>query len=144
MKIGKYNIFISTALLFALTFSFCTKNVAGPKGDPGTPGKKGNAVETHTKAFVQPSSAWSKQEFDWESLLYVPEITQTVLEKGEIKVYVQIGTDWYDLPYIEGLYITRCRFQAGLVYLNYYHTHTVVPERPVARSYRVVVISPVQ
>ena len=131
-------------IVLPLLFTFCTKNVAGPKGDPGTPRKSGNVFQTHTKAFVQPPSAWTKLEFDWESVIYVAEITKSVLEKGEVKVYVQIGTDWYDLPYVEGLFVTRCRFETGMIYLNYYNTHTAIPQRPEARNYRVVVFSPVQ
>ncbi|MDI1354341.1 MAG: hypothetical protein PSX36_05465 [bacterium] len=136
--------FTVSSMLMIFAFSFCTKDVAGPKGNPGTPGKKGNLLEVHTKIFLHPSSAWYKLEFDWESVIYVPEITKTVLESGEVKVYMQVGKEWYDLPYGEGLFYTRCWFEQGIVYLNYYNTHTAIPERPVSRNFRIVVLSPVQ
>lgn len=141
---NKFKTSFFAIIFLSLLFTCCTKNVAGPKGDPGTPGKSGNVIQTHTKAFVQPPSAWTKLEFDWESVIYVAEMTKSVLEKGEVKVYVQIGTDWYDLPYAEGLFVTQCRFEQGMIYLKYYNTHTAIPERPTARTYRVVVFSPVQ
>ena len=127
-----------------LSFSFCTKQVAGPKGEKGTDGAKGNMVMSSTKAFVLDSMAWSKQEFDWVAYLYVAEITKAVLDKGEVKVYAQVGSAWCGLPLVEGLFVTRCNVENGIVKLNYYCTHTAVPLRPASRAYRVVVMAPVQ
>ena len=135
--------FLMSALSLVL-FSFCTKQVAGPKGEKGTDGAQGNMVMSSTKSFVLDSMSWTKQEFDWVAYLYVAEIDKVALEKGEVKVYALIGSDWVDLPYVEGLFVTRFNLQLGIVKLNYYNTHTAIPGRPASRNYRVVVMAPVQ
>jgi len=139
-KFGRIT-FVVVVISAVCFFLSCKKNVAGPKGDPGADGAKGNVVQSHTKSFVHPTSAWTKIEFEWESVLYVPEITKDVLMRGEVKVYMQVGNDWYDLPYAEGLFYTKCRFVQGLVYLTYYNTHSTIPERPAAKNFRVVVLT---
>jgi hypothetical protein len=122
----------------------CTKNVPGPQGDPGTPGKTGNARQSHMNSFNLPSSEWTADLTVWRSLIYAPGVSKNVIEKGEVKVYIQEGATWWSLPYAVGDLFILYSLENGIINLTYTDIHGGTPERPLGANYRVVIIEPVE
>jgi hypothetical protein len=123
-------------------FSFCTKQVAGPKGEKGTPGKKGNLTQSQRSVTVADSS-WAFNGGWWKTTVYVPEITSTVIAKGEVKAYMKIGTEWWSLPYAVGDKFMQLTIESGMLHLDYTEIHGGPPPAPGERSFRIVTFAPV-
>lgn len=125
-------------------FNTCTKSVAGPKGEPGTAGKNGNLKQTYIGPFTQPASSWSFDGSRWNSIIYVSEISSDVISKGEVRVYMLVGSEWWSLPYAVGNLFTQMSIEKGLVHLLRSKIHDGPPAQPVATNFRIVVFSPAQ
>lgn len=126
-------------LLFA--FNSCTKHVAGPKGEPGIDGKKGNLKKTERTITVSASS-WVSTGW-YNTKVYCPEITNDVLKKGDVEVYMKIGTQWWSLPYgVEDIFM-RQSIEFEYLNLEYCKIHGVPPTPPGDRTFRIVTFSPV-
>jgi hypothetical protein len=80
----------------------CSKNVAGPKGDPGTPGKNGNTDQATTAVVELSSDAWSvlptNTADQWQATIFVEAISKEVLSNGEVQVYILKDNFWWALP----------------------------------------------
>lgn len=130
-------------LFLLLIFGACTKNVPGPKGDPGTPGLAGNLIQTSTGSIKVDSASWKKVEYHWECFVPVAEITAKVGEQGEVRVYIQSESEWWSLPHSHKRYILfQYAMRNGGVQLFCDHIHGDIPTRPATANYRVVVFSP--
>ncbi len=127
-------------LLFAL--SSCKKDVAGPKGDPGTNGGTGNLKKSE-RTFTVQASSWVNTLGFYSTNVYFPEITNDVITKGEVKVYMQIGTQWWSLPYAVGDIMMHQSIELDYLHLNYSRIHGVPPSSPGQVTFRVVVFAPV-
>src|SRR4051812_24569583 len=88
-----------------LVLSACTKQVPGPKGDPGLPGGNGNTDQAETTNFLLASAAWSASIKDsslsWEAVVFVPAVTKLALDEGKIRTFVSDHDLWWPLPYSE-------------------------------------------
>lgn len=129
--------------ILIVVFSSCTKNVAGPKGDPGEPGKKGNVRQSHISSFTQDSSAWSFTGNWWTTTIYASGVTNNLMSKGEVKVYMQIGDKWWNLPYAVGDIFMEVSIEPGLVHLKYSKIHGGPPAKPGPINFRIVFLEPV-
>lgn len=134
-------LFLSVPVLLIL-FASCKKYVAGPKGDPGTPGLNGN-VKQYSIVVNQASAVWTFNGGWWTSSLDAPTITDGVIERGDVKVYVQVGTEWWALPYAVGNLITQCSVENSVVHLKYYKIHNGPPAMPDNMNFRIVTMVPV-
>ncbi len=127
---------------FALLFA-CKKNVAGPKGESGPTGKNGNLDQYYTSMIYQPDTAWTLNGKLWESYFSAPIITSEAILEGEIKIYLQVQTAWYCLPYVEqNDAFTQYAVQNGIVRLSRKKMHLAPGARPVSANYRLVVFIP--
>jgi hypothetical protein len=84
---------ITAILLIAITITNCKKGDTGPAGKDGVNGNANvvsSSVTSSNWAFVSPA---------WEMTLTYPAITQNILDKGAVLVYVQSGSNYYQLPY---------------------------------------------
>ncbi len=117
----------------------CKKYVAGPKGDTGTPGKSGNAIQS-TRSF-QPLS-WTFNGAWWNTSINVPEITDNVIANGEVEVYMQINDQWWALPYAVGDVFMQMSIEKNWVRLKYSKIHDGPPAQPSGVNFRVVVTAP--
>lgn len=85
---------------------------AGPQGAPGPKGDNGDAANVITSGWLE----YDLKSGIYASLYYakitVPEITQEILDKGVIRVYVKTATTIYDIPNpsFEGFY---ARYSVG-------------------------------
>lgn len=139
LNIKTFNLLI---LFLCLVFNSCKKNVAGPQGDKGTPGGKGNLNQFERTFTIYPNS-WTFNGGWYENQIYFPEITNDVMLKGGIKVYMKIGTQWWSLPYVVGDVFMEQTTQPGLLHLKLSKIHNGPPPAPLPTVFRVVVYSPV-
>ena len=131
-------------ICLSLVFSGCTKSVAGPKGEAGSPGKNGNLKETHLGPFTQQSSLWTFDGSVWASEIYVSDINADVMARGEVRVYMQENGEWWTLPHSVGNLFTQMSIDKGMVHLVRSKIHDGPPLQPVNTNFRVVIFSPVQ
>ncbi|MCC6372150.1 MAG: hypothetical protein IT236_14190 [Bacteroidia bacterium] len=136
---GKKTVIVLSFL--ALLTTACTKQVPGPKGDPGTPGGTGNAKQFSSTVFSVAAKDWSAVGRNWQALAYVAEITDNVVAKGEVKVYILVDGYWWPLPYAVSDIFTQYSFEKGIIKLNTYKDHGT-PPAPATASFKVVIYYP--
>jgi hypothetical protein len=134
--------FVELFLLCSITFGACKKSVAGPQGDPGTDGGKGNLVQTDRKFTIQTTS-WAFNG-GWYSVdVYAPDITSNITTNGEIKVYMKVNGQWWSLPHTVGDIFMEQTSEPGHLYLKYSKIHGGPPPAPATTEFRIVCSSPV-
>ncbi len=131
-------------LSLVIVFTSCKKKeIQGPKGEPGDAGVGGNANITTTNTFIINSASWTADTATASQTISLnfPELTQTVVDKGSVKVYKQTGTVWNELPFDTGDLLTQFGFEVGKLYLNYINIEGSPPPPPATARYRMVIIS---
>lgn len=132
-------LFLIPFLILAL--NSCTKQVAGPKGDPGTPAKKGNLKQSQ-RTITVPTASWSFIGGVWVTSLSVPEISNDVVMKGEVKVYMKVETVWWSLPYaVENIFMKQ-KMEPGILHLELMQIHGGPPPAPNPTDFRIVTFAP--
>src|SRR6476661_2150848 len=129
-------------VLISLLIS-CTKNVPGPKGESGTPGKTGNLKQTLIGPYTRDSTSWTFDGYTWKNDIFVDEITTDVINKGEVRVYIKVGDEWMTLPYAKGTVFTQMTIEEKHLQLNRKKIHDGPPSRPENLSIRIIILSPV-
>jgi hypothetical protein len=133
-------LFAFAGLILLVVLGSCKKYVAGPKGEPGTPGENGNLKMTH---ILYTASSWSFGTTNgWESHLQSAKISNNVLTKGEVETYMQIGDDWWSLPYGVGDVFMEVSFDDGWVHFKYFKIHGGPPAKPDTVNFRIVILEP--
>ncbi len=110
----KTNIFTPYAIALLSLFVFsCTKEAPmgpqGPQGEQGNPGEKGNPGppgDNGQSGGEVITSNWTKYTFTgsgraWKADITDSHITQDVLNKADITVYIRIGGQVQELNYFE-------------------------------------------
>lgn len=140
LHLPKSTISLIVLVCVAVFLCRCTKQVPGPKGDTGAAGGNGNAKHSTTVVFNHPASAWAPSEDNWETVIFVPEITEQVLSGGKVKVYVQINDLWWPLPHEASETFTQFTLRNGFIKLfcERLHGNTV---KPVSANYRVTIVN---
>ena len=113
---------------FGILFTSCKKEeIQGPKGDPGANGIGGNANVVSTSTFIVNTSSWVADSAAecYKITLSFPVLTQSVVDKGGVKVYRQTGTVWSELPIATSDLFTQFGFDVGNLYLNYINKYSV-------------------
>lgn len=139
----KQIIYLGTFILM-LFFTACTKEtVQGPKGDPGAAGGGGNSSIQSSAIFTVSTTQWQKtaDTSAWKFTINTDLITKDIVDKGIVKVFVQIGTSWWELPFTEGDLFTQFGFDVGVANLYFTDIHGGLPARPSTKAYRVITIS---
>ena len=131
-----------TAFIISLYLVSCTKQVAGPKGDSGTAGLAGNLKQSSITSFKVLASSWSLNDKVWEFTAVLSNISADVIEKGEVKIYREVNSQWWPLPYGNGYIFTQYSLSPGTVRFNTTHIHGGVPEKPSDANYRIVIFLP--
>ena len=136
--------FVLAIFVTCVLFTDCKKKeIQGPKGEPGTPGTGGNSNIISTSVFTVADSQWKADtaaDYMFVSLDF-PEITQKVADNGAVKVYIQTGTNWTDLPYVKGDLFTQFGFETGRLFLTYINIEGGLPGPPATANYRMVILS---
>ncbi len=135
--------FISFLFVTAIFCSSCKKEIAGPKGDTGAPGKDGTLNVSNIDPLVLNETAWvvNKDSTTWTAIIFSDKITQEILDKGMVEVYFKKNDTWWALPYAEGDETMVVGISLGRVNMSLSDSHGGLPERPSAATYRVVIVS---
>lgn len=133
--------FLVLIVLFTLLTACKKEEIQGPKGEPGTPGGGGNANITSGDVFTIGSANWlpNADSSAWQVVISSSLITQSVVDKGVVKVFQQKGSSWWELPYTEGDLFTQFGFQTGSVTLTFMDIHGGLPTKPATTNYRISV-----
>ena len=140
-KIKSYHYFFIALLLLA---SACKKQeIKGPQGDPGANGTGGNSSIASSAVFSIDSTAWilNADNTVWEAISNQNIITQAVIDKGAVKVYMQLNNYWWELPYSIADQVTQFSFKVGQINFITHDVEGATPKRPSTKNYRVVVLS---
>src|SRR5699024_7764269 len=108
----KTRLFLTLIIAWCIGLPACTKESAegpqGPQGEQGDPGDKGNpgpsgddGEQGDVEVII---SAWEKYNFTgsaraWQSEIIEEAVTQDILDKADITVYVKIDGAVYELNY---------------------------------------------
>lgn len=133
---------------FGVIFTACKKEeIQGPKGDPGANGIGGNANVVSTNTFIVNTSSWVADTAAecFKVTISFPTLTQSIVDKGGVKVYRQTGTVWSELPIATSDLFTQFGFDVGNLYLNYINIEGGLPGTPPPTDrYRMVIVSDAQ
>ena len=143
-KTSSTKLFLSLVTVFFMLISACTKKeIKGPQGDPGTPGAGGNATISSSAVFLITSSLWKVDSASSSLKVSINSalLTKDVVDKGAVKVYLQMGTAWAELPYDSGDLFMQYGFQEGILSLNYINIEGGFPSAPANANYRMVILS---
>jgi len=132
-------LFLSMALYCTLIFSGCAKDgETGPQGPAGAAGAAGNANVIATNTFT---ASWVLSGTAYGAELSVPAITQDIVDRGSVQVFVQYADEWWGLPDLNGVNSTQFGFGLGNVSLLNTNSDGTTPSLPFVSIFRVVVIS---
>jgi len=136
-------VFAGLALTLGLTLTSCKKGDTGPAGTAGTNGTNGNANVVSSSLTT---SAWTYVSPSWEMTFTYPAITQSILDKGAVLVYVKSGNNYYQLPftfYPAATYSQSYEVETYLGGLKVYVTDSDLtqPTNPGSLTFKVVVIA---
>lgn len=138
----KKTIVLGMVALMVLMFGACKK----PKdGAPGAQGPQGNANVTYG-IFNVPASSWGYTSPTYYATLLEPTITQDILDKGAILVYMGSTSQWVQLPvtfYPSSTYseLIKPIFTLGQVEVDITDSDLTQPATPTAKTFKVVVIA---
>lgn len=127
-------------ILFAIASTLFLKGCVkdGPIGPQGPPGQDGNANVIGTNSV---SVGWTLDGNAWYSTINVPGITQDIVNKGTVQVFIQYGTEWWTMPDVIGINSTTFGFDVGYVSLVNSNADGSTPSYPTHSTFRVVIIS---
>ncbi len=140
-KFNSYHYFLIT---FLFLFTACKKQeIKGPQGDPGTNGSGGNSNIASSTVFSIDSTAWliNADNTIWEATSSQSIISQAVVDKGAVKVYMQLNNAWWELPYSIADQVTQFSFKLGQLNFITHDVEGAKPKRPSTKNYRVVVLT---
>jgi hypothetical protein len=144
---------VATMMLFAS----CAKDgktgpqgATGPQGPAGTNGTNGvngtngtngnaNVISTNTVNVT----SWTQFGTLWTATITAVGITQAVVDKGVVMVFLQYGNQWVSLPDINGINSMSYDFSLGQVELlnaNSDGTLPTIPTNPNPTIFRLVII----
>src|SRR5688500_18846023 len=138
MRHNSYTKLSTIILAITLLFASCQKGDVGPAGPPGpagpagangsngapgTPGAPGPKGDTGTANVIY--SEWLDVTFEgsdstgWFAEIAAPKLVDSILNKGEIKVYLNVGSDSADSQLVMTLPIFDV-FLTGAIINPYY------------------------
>ena len=130
---------LACGLLFTNSAKDGARGPAGPVGTNGTNGIDGNANVIGTNAVT--ISSWTANGNSWIGSISAPGITQSIVDKGIVSVFIKYGAEWWGLPDINGINSTQYGFSVGLVSLFNSNSDGSAAPNPGAQTFRVVIIS---
>lgn len=134
---------ISLCLLTScLMLNSCKKGDTGPAGPAGTNGVANIQASTVTTN----NNSWSFDATDnsYNAILNYTAITQSVVERGTIQVFLSDGngSEWLALPFSYGTLQFLYSYKVGQVLVTVTHSDNKVPSHPGGQQFKVVVIPP--
>ena len=128
---------VTAILLIAITFTNCKKGDTGPAGKDGVNGNA-NVVGTN----IVTVNSWTASSNSWSASMTASGITQNIVDKGVVSVFVQYGNEWWSLPDLNGKNSTQYGYGVGTVSLLNANSDGSTAPNPGATTFRIVIISP--
>ena len=115
--------------------------VDGKDGVNGIDGKDGNANVIGSSSFTP---TWTNGGTYWYTSLTATGITQSIVDRGVVMVYMKDGSRWVALPVTGWLNdeVFAFNFELNKLNLFCYNTAGTLPNSPVASIFRMVTIAP--
>jgi hypothetical protein len=149
---------LKTTILAATLLIVGCKKEKGPKGDPGTNGNNGingkdgvngtNGINGNANVLSSSISvsSWGYYAPDWTASLSYPAITQSILDKGAVLVYMESNGIYFQLPftiYPLNSYSRTYNFTHKLNSVTIYVTDSDLtqPTNPGSKKFKVVCIA---
>lgn len=136
---------LALTILLSLTFTNCKKAEAGPKGDPGPAGSNGVA-NIQSSNITTTNGSWNLDTFDnsYNATITVTGITQNVLDKGAVMVYIGNGTgsEWSAMPFSYQGVEFNYSIKLGQVLIYVTLDDGSAPGNPGGQQFKIVVIPP--
>jgi len=124
--------------LSATTFiSSCQKGEKGDTGPAGTNGTNGNANVIGTNTVTV---AWQLSSGIYVAGITAQGITQEIVDKGLVMVFIKYGNQWVPLPDISGKNSTVYAYEVGRIDLINSNSDGSIPAYPSNSTFRVVII----
>lgn len=114
---------------------------SGTSGTNGTNGTNGNANVIGTNTVTTSASSWTWGSPFYTTVITAAGITQDIVDKGIVEVFIQYGIGWSNLPDINGKNSTTFVFSLGQVKLYNSNSDLTQPVNPGAQVFRLVIIS---
>lgn len=127
---------IAAILLLTITIASCKKGDTGPAGKDGTNGNA-NVIATNNVTI----NTWSLSNSIYTATISASGITQNIVDKGIVMVYIQYGSQWVSLPDITGINSTVYAYELGKVVLINSNSDGTTPTNPSTQTFRIVIIS---
>jgi hypothetical protein len=144
--ISMTSVIAGLALTLGLTLTSCQKGDTGPAGEKGAAGTNGTngVANIQTTTITLNGSAWTfdSAENSYDATLTVPGITQSIMDKGTIQVFMGDATELVPLPIAFGLLQIHYSFSPGQVFLSLRLSDGSVPSSPGTEQFKVVIIPP--
>ena len=135
-----------TICLMVLALAGCKKGDTGPAGKDGKNGTNGNANVVSSSVT---SSSWTYTAPSWQiSFTYSP-ITQDIIDRGAVLVYIKAGSAYNQLPvtfYPASTYSRTYEVSTALNGVTIFCTDSDLtqPTNPGSQTFKIVVIAPSQ
>jgi hypothetical protein len=132
------------ALVCGFLFTNCAKDGAtGPAGPAGANGTNGNANVVSSSIT---SSNWSYTSPSWKISFTYASITQAIIDKGAVIVYIKVGSAYNQLPltfYPTSSYSRSYEVSTYLGGLDIFCTDSDLtqPSNPGSQNFKIVVIA---
>ena len=123
----------------AVVFTNCKKGDTGPAGKDGTNGTNGNANVISTNNVT--ISSWSLNSGVYTAGISAAGITQDIVDRGVVMVFIKYGSQWVSLPDITGKNSTVFAYNVGNIDLINSNSDGTTPTNPGTQTFRVVIIS---
>jgi len=122
----------------------CAKETQGPKGEQGEPGPAGKTgVNVVSSDIPVQLEDWRKaaDTNEWEQEIFFPGLTNDILTKGSVQIYMSDSVYWQVLPFTEDDVTLRPTFSVNKIHLLKFSSHHQRPPKPPTTMYRLVLIS---
>lgn len=113
---------------------------AGAQGPQGEPGKDAEVVSTGV-IVVQASQWITADSLEWHAVITTTMITQEIVERSAVQVFVKKNDVWHVLPYINHTTFITFAYEVGKVHLFTEDSHGSRPQPPVTENYKITVVS---
>lgn len=130
-------------LVVALLAMSCSKDgEAGPAGPAGANGINGNANVIGTNTVTVSSWTSSNNGALWSASLSASGITQNIVDRGIVSVFMQVPGGWSAMPYAFANFSWSYDFGLGVVVIYKTNNNAAVISNPGSQTFRIVIISP--
>lgn len=132
---------IAIIMLLFCCMAACTKQVAGPKGDPGEPAPQGNLKQSKVFVLSVDSSDWNVEKGVWVTTIFMEDLKYGNAKSFQVNVYMEMDAVWWCLPYSETDIFTQFSIADRVLRLSRYKLHGAPGSRPSKARFRIVVLS---